>query len=63
MVTCGNVQGLVNKITKSTLSRLDIWEEKVQDGGGLMELEVHPEMCIITMEENAKSVHRSKNLI
>jgi hypothetical protein len=24
----------VNKITKSIISRLDIWEEKVQDGGG-----------------------------
>jgi hypothetical protein len=35
---------------KSITSRLDIWEEKVQDGGGLMELEVHPEICIITLE-------------
>ncbi|KAH9561111.1 hypothetical protein CY35_05G002100 [Sphagnum magellanicum] len=43
------LKGLVNKIMKSITSRLDIWEEKVQDGGGLMELEVHPEICIITM--------------
>ncbi|CAM6048164.1 unnamed protein product [Sphagnum compactum] len=41
---------LVNKITKSITSRLDIWEEKVQDGGGLVELEVRYEICIITME-------------
>ncbi|CAM6025816.1 unnamed protein product [Sphagnum balticum] len=45
------LKGLVNKITtKSITSRLDIWEEKVQDGGGLMELEVHHEICIITMQ-------------
>jgi cytochrome P450 len=44
------LKGLVNKITKSITSRLDIWEEKVQDGGGFMELEVHHEICIITME-------------
>ncbi len=39
---------MVNIMVKATALVLDAWEQKVQDGGGLTQLEINNDMSTIT---------------